>query len=102
MRLVLCLALLASLLDAQAPASAALSPMAQLLERSLREGKTGRLIVLDGPKGDWKAKVDALNLDSDWLELDLGISYYGAKAGEIESLVREKYLVGPRPSWVLV
>lgn len=99
MRLALCMALIAPLLLAQAPA--VLSPRAQLLEQGLREDKVGGLLVVDGPKGEWKADIDALNTDPDWIDLDLHIGYYNAKASELETLLQQKYLVGPRPQWVL-
>ena len=55
-----------------------LSPAAQLFDRSLRELKGAQLLVLDGPKGEWKAKVDALPADLDWLELDVSSRYHGS------------------------
>lgn len=88
-----------AVLSAQVPSSG--GPTAQVLDRRLREIKGGLLVVVDGPKGEWKAKVDALNADPDWLELDLGLAYYGSKAAEVEALLRQKYLAGPRPQWVL-
>lgn len=89
-----------AVVQAQAP-PVTVSPTAQMLDRTLSEIKGGLLVVVDGPKGEWKAKVDALNLDLDWLDLDLGVSYYGSKAAEVESLLRQKYQAGPRPQWVL-
>jgi hypothetical protein len=90
-----------TLLSAQV-AGTALSPSAQLFDRMLREVKGGLLVVLDGPKGEWKAKVDVLSADPEWVDLDLPLRYYGAKAGEIEGLLRQQFQVGPRPQWVLV
>ena len=46
---------------AQAPPS--LGPTAQLLERTLRIISSHMLIVVDGPDGEWKAKLEALNAD---------------------------------------
>ncbi len=100
MRLVLCAAICCLVL-AQAPAPAVLSPTAALLERNLRDTKTGFLLVVDGSKGEWKAGIDALNSDPDWIDLDLHVAYYGAKAPELETLLQQKYLTGPRPQWVL-
>lgn len=101
MRLMICLGLAfcGSLLQAQLPAS--ISPTAQLLQQRLREIKGGLLVVLDGPKGEWKTKVDALTSDPDWLDLDLRVSYYGSKAAELEVFLHQKYQTGPCPQWVL-
>ncbi len=78
-----------------------MGPTAQMLDRQLRESRVGLLVVVDGPKGEWKAKVDALNSDPEWVDLDLVLLFYGSKAGEVEALLRQKYLAGPRPQWVL-
>lgn len=78
-----------------------LGARAQLADRRLRELKGGLLVVVDGPKGEWKAKVEALRSDPDWLDLDLPTSYYASAAHEMELLLRQKYQTGPRPQWVL-
>ena len=101
MRLMPYAVVVCSLVLAQAPAPAVLSPTAALLERNLRDTKTGFLVVVDGSKGEWKAAVNALNSDLDWIDLDLHVAYYSAKAAELESLLQQKYLTGPRPQWVL-
>ena len=85
-----------------AQVATSLSPAAQLLDRSLQELKGGLLLVIDGPKGEWKAKVDALNTDSDWIDLEVSVSYYGAKATEVQALMQQRYQLGPAPQWVLV
>lgn len=85
----------------QAEGSTSMSPTAQMLDRGLHEIKGGLLVVVDGPKGEWKAKVDALTADSEWLDLELGVTYYGSKGAEVELLLRQKYQAGPRPMWVL-
>jgi hypothetical protein len=87
------------LLQAQNPNL--LSPTAQLLDQRLGDLKGGLLLVVDGPKGEWKTKVDALNADPDWVDLDIPVSYYGSKASEVDLLLRQKYQAGPRPQWVL-
>ncbi len=79
-----------------------LSPAAQLFDRSLRELKGTQLLVLDGPKGEWKAKVDALPADLDWVELDVSCRYYGSKATEIHTLLQQRFSLGAVPQWVLV
>ncbi len=101
MRLVILLLLASAIGRSQAPAPSAVGPTAQLLDRWLREIKIGLLVVVDGPKGEWKAKVDALNSDPEWIELDLTELYFGSKAVEVEALLRQKFQAGPRPQWVL-
>jgi hypothetical protein len=72
-----------------------------MLDRTLSDIKGALLVVVDGPKGEWKAKIDALTSDPEWMDLEIGVSYYGSKASEVESLLRQKYQAGPRPQWVL-
>lgn len=72
-----------------------------MLDRTLSDIKGGLLVVVDGPKGEWKAKIDALTSDPEWMDLEIGVSYYGSKASEVESLLRQKYQAGSRPQWVL-
>lgn len=84
---------------AQAPAT--FGPTAQVFDRQLRELKVGLLVVVDGPKGEWRPKLNALGSDPEWVDLDLGIYYFGSKAAEVEALLRQTYLAGPRPQWVL-
>jgi hypothetical protein len=101
MRLLIPLILAGGWAVVQAEAPVTVSPTAQMLDRGLREIKGGLLVMVDGPKGEWKAKVDALTADSEWLDLELGVTYYGSKGAEIEALLRQKYQAGPRPMWVL-
>ena len=77
------------------------SDVAGRLEMSLRDSKTGVLVILDGPKGEWKPKVDALLADPVWIDQDLSYYYYGQKASEIETWIQGKYPLTPRPCWVL-
>ena len=74
MRLMLCAVAVCAQVLAQAPAPAALSPAAALLERNLRDTKTGFLVVVEGPKEEWKAGIDALNTDPGWIDLDLNVA----------------------------
>jgi len=79
----------------------AFGPTAQVLDRQLRELKMGLLVVVDGPKNEWRPKLNALRSDPEWVDLDLGIYYFGSKAAEVEALLRRAYQAGPRPQWVL-
>lgn len=101
MRFFACLILAACGVGALAQPANAFGPTAQLLDRRLQELKGGLLVVVDGPKGAWKAKADALAADPDWIGSDLSLAYYGAKAGEVAALLEQKYQSGPRPQWVL-
>lgn len=96
----LILAAFCALLSAQVPQ--AVGPTAQMLDLHLRQMKGGLLVVVDGPKGEWKTNIDALTTDPAWLDLELGVSYYRSKAAEVETLLRQKYQAGPRPHWVLM
>lgn len=98
LKVLLVLACFGAQAFAQTPA---FSPTAQVLDRQLRELKIGLLVVVDGPKGEWRPRLNALGSDPDWVDLDLGIYYYGSKAAEVEALLRQAYLAGPRPQWVL-
>lgn len=103
MRLLVCLLISVSCVSLGAQdAGRALGPAAQLLDTRLRQLKGGLLVVADDAKGSWKSAADALATDPAWLDLELQVSYYGAKAAEVEALLQQKYQVGPRPHWVLL
>ena len=101
MRNTLCLVLMSAGvgLVAQAPATA--SPMIRLLEMGLQESKTGTLVILDNPKGEWKPKVDAMVSSPVWIDLELSLRYYGQKSPEVGTWLVGKYSVGPVPCWAL-
>lgn len=101
MRWLISLILAVGWMVAQAQTPSPLGPRAQMLDRTLSEIKGGLLVVVDGPKGEWKTKAEALTSDPEWVDLEIGVSYYGSKAAEVEGLLRQKYQAGPRPQWVL-
>ncbi|MBL0312626.1 MAG: hypothetical protein IPP78_07925 [Holophagaceae bacterium] len=101
MRKTLCLMLLCAGVGLAAQTTVVTSDAAGRLEMSLRDSKTGVLVILDGPKGEWKPKVDALIADPVWIDQDLSYYYYGQKASEIETWIQGKYPLTPRPCWVL-
>ncbi|HEX9011214.1 MAG TPA: hypothetical protein VF804_12680, partial [Holophagaceae bacterium] len=101
MRLVVSSILVSGCVGALAQPAATIGPTAQLLERRLGQLTSGLLVVVDGPKGEWKGKVDALAAAPDWVDLEIPVAYYGAKAGEVSALLQQRHQTGPRPQWAL-
>lgn len=101
MRLVVGSILVLGCVGAPAQPAASFGPTAQLLERRLGQLSSGLLVVADGPRGEWKARVDALTAAPDWIDLEIPVAYYGARAAEVSALLQQRHQAGPRPQWVI-
>lgn len=101
MRKTLCLTLICAGVGLVAQVPPVTSPMIRLLEMDLQDSKTGNIIILDGPKNEWKPKVDAMVSDSAWIDLELSLRYYRQKSSEVGSWLMAKHAVGPGPCWAL-
>ncbi len=76
-------------------------PTAQLLERRIGQLTSGLLVVVDGPKGEWKPKVDALLAAPEWIDLEVPVAYYGGRAAEVSAFLQQRHQTGPGPQWVI-
>jgi len=101
MRLAACPILVLGCAFAFAQPAGSFGPTAQLVERRLGQLTSGLLVVVDGPKGEWKPKVDALVAAPEWIDLEVPVAYYGAKAVEVSVLPQQRHQAGPRPQWVI-
>ncbi len=93
MRTTLCLILMCAAVESAAQAPATPSPMIRLLEMGLQDSKMGNIIILDGPKNEWKPKMDAMVSDPAWIDSELSLRYYGQKSTEVRAWLLAKHAV---------